>query len=157
MTRAAAEQLVGEREGRLCVQFLRRADGTVLTADCENAWKRAVRRAGSLAATAAGVVLAAALTPLAVSAGASRGAAVGPTAFNRLSSTCQHLLGINQELGGVRAPAAPPAVTQVLGDFVAPATRPTTAPATTQPQLIRGEMSLPVATQPTTAPAAAVE
>src|SRR5687768_6720341 len=53
MTRSAAENLVNQREGRLCVQFIRRADGTLLTDDCENAWKRAARRTGVFAATAA--------------------------------------------------------------------------------------------------------
>jgi hypothetical protein len=34
MTRVDAEALVREKEGRLCVRFYQRADGTVLTADC---------------------------------------------------------------------------------------------------------------------------
>src|SRR5689334_4619149 len=34
MTRAEAEALVREREGRLCVRMYQRADGTVLTQDC---------------------------------------------------------------------------------------------------------------------------
>ena len=34
MTRAEAEALVHEKEGRLCVRFYTRADGTVLTQDC---------------------------------------------------------------------------------------------------------------------------
>ena len=34
MTRDAAESLVREKEGQLCVRLWKRADGTVLTADC---------------------------------------------------------------------------------------------------------------------------
>jgi hypothetical protein len=34
MTRDEAEALVQQREGRLCVRFFRRADGTVITRDC---------------------------------------------------------------------------------------------------------------------------
>lgn len=34
MTRTEAEDLVHQAEGRLCVRFFRRQDGTVLTADC---------------------------------------------------------------------------------------------------------------------------
>lgn len=34
MSRREAENLVRTTEGRLCVRFFRRADGTVLTADC---------------------------------------------------------------------------------------------------------------------------
>ena len=35
MTREEAQRLVEEREGRLCVTFWKRADGTVITQDCE--------------------------------------------------------------------------------------------------------------------------
>lgn len=34
MARAEAEALVREKEGRLCVRFYRRSDGTMLTRDC---------------------------------------------------------------------------------------------------------------------------
>jgi hypothetical protein len=34
LTAPAAERLLREREGRLCVRYFRRADGTVLTRDC---------------------------------------------------------------------------------------------------------------------------
>lgn len=34
LSREAAEQLVAEKEGRMCVRFYQRADGTVLTNDC---------------------------------------------------------------------------------------------------------------------------
>jgi hypothetical protein len=34
MTRADAEALVREKEGRLCIRFFKRPDGTMLTADC---------------------------------------------------------------------------------------------------------------------------
>jgi hypothetical protein len=34
LSRAEAESLVQEREGRLCVRLYQRADGTVLTSDC---------------------------------------------------------------------------------------------------------------------------
>jgi hypothetical protein len=35
MTRAEAEALVAEKEGRLCVRFYRRPDGTMLTRNCQ--------------------------------------------------------------------------------------------------------------------------
>jgi hypothetical protein len=34
MTRLEAEELIASREGRLCVRFFRRTDGTVITRDC---------------------------------------------------------------------------------------------------------------------------
>ncbi|MCE9555358.1 MAG: hypothetical protein K8T91_18570 [Planctomycetes bacterium] len=43
MTRPEAEQVVREHEGRLCVRFYRRHDGTLLTRDCP-VGLRAIRR-----------------------------------------------------------------------------------------------------------------
>lgn len=51
MTRDEAENLLLMSEGRVCVRFYRRADGTVLTEDCPVGW-RAVKRRVSRAATA---------------------------------------------------------------------------------------------------------
>lgn len=34
MSRAEAETLIGEKDGRLCIRLYRRADGTVITKDC---------------------------------------------------------------------------------------------------------------------------
>jgi len=51
MTRQAAEKLVAQREGRLCVRFYRRTDDTVLTQDCPRGLE-AVRRAAWRAASA---------------------------------------------------------------------------------------------------------
>lgn len=43
MTREAAEALVNEKEGKLCVRFYQRADGTMLTQDCPVGTKMARR------------------------------------------------------------------------------------------------------------------
>jgi hypothetical protein len=48
MGRREAERLVGSREGRLCVRFYRRADGTVLTRDCGAAARRLARTVFSM-------------------------------------------------------------------------------------------------------------
>ena len=51
MTRSEAEALINHTEGRLCVRFYRRADGTILTRDCPvglKAIKRRVAWAGQL-------------------------------------------------------------------------------------------------------------
>ena len=55
MTRADAERLVMSTEGRLCVRFYRRADGTILTQNCPTglaALKRRVARVVSGVLTA---------------------------------------------------------------------------------------------------------
>lgn len=44
MTKEEAERLLVNAEGRLCVRFYRRADGTVLTKDCPVGWARVKRR-----------------------------------------------------------------------------------------------------------------
>ncbi len=44
MTDAEARRVVAEREGRLCVRFYQRRDGTVLTSDCPVAQKRSFLR-----------------------------------------------------------------------------------------------------------------
>jgi len=51
MSRREAEDLINRTEGRLCVRFYRRADGTVLTKDCPIGL-RAIRRKLSRLATA---------------------------------------------------------------------------------------------------------
>ncbi|MFO0824113.1 MAG: hypothetical protein U0792_13535 [Gemmataceae bacterium] len=47
MSRDEAEALIKQKEGKLCVRFFRRPDGTVVTRDCKAVrWSRAVWRAG---------------------------------------------------------------------------------------------------------------
>jgi len=55
MPRGEAESLVRNAEGRLCVRFFRRADGTVLTQDCPvglEKVRRRLRRIGNAVAAA---------------------------------------------------------------------------------------------------------
>jgi len=58
MTRAQAEELIRTHEGRLCVRFYRRADGTILTKDCPCGLQVLIRRVSRVAAA----VLTAAMT-----------------------------------------------------------------------------------------------
>lgn len=51
MTRDQAENFLMASEGRVCVRFFRRADGTVLTRNCPVGW-RAIRRSASRVVTA---------------------------------------------------------------------------------------------------------
>jgi hypothetical protein len=50
MTEREARRVVAEREGRLCVRFYQRPDGTVLTSDCPVGAKRSFLLAGARAA-----------------------------------------------------------------------------------------------------------
>lgn len=60
MTRAEAEALVLAKEGKLCVRYYQRADGTILTADCPDglARRRRRRRVVAIAFGAASAVIA---------------------------------------------------------------------------------------------------
>lgn len=103
MTRDAAEQLVAEKEGRLCVRFYRREDGTVLTEDCENAWQRTAKRVRRLATAAATFAIWAVVTPL----GLSRHVKAASTNESNVPAT-------------VQPTAPPPQGVAIMGDIIAP-------------------------------------
>jgi hypothetical protein len=67
LTQEEAEALVLAREGRLCVRFFKRADGTMMTKDCPVGW-RALKRRLALVGAAAAAVLGAMFGLLAVGA-----------------------------------------------------------------------------------------
>jgi len=52
MSRREAEELIAGHEGRLCVRFYQRADGTVLTRDCPVGLRQLVRKASRLGGAA---------------------------------------------------------------------------------------------------------
>lgn len=58
MTRDEAEQLITNHEGRLCVRFYRRADGSVITADCPVGWAKVKQRTRAAVTAAASLVMA---------------------------------------------------------------------------------------------------
>src|SRR5262245_12452990 len=59
MSRTEAEALIREKEGRLCARFYRRADGTVLTADCPVGLQALRKKLAVVASIAAAFLLAA--------------------------------------------------------------------------------------------------
>jgi hypothetical protein len=121
MSREQAEKLVADREGRLCVRFYRRLDGTVVTDDCEGAIKLAAKRIGRFAKAATAMALTAALAPL----GLSRWLNAAPTdKFSSTPSLC----------------VTPPHPTRaMMGDMVEPA--PPAPPAPPVP--LQGKMLAP--------------
>lgn len=58
MTRHEAENLILDSEGRLCVRFYRRSDGTILTKDCPVGWQAIKRRVSKTAAAFVSLVFA---------------------------------------------------------------------------------------------------
>ena len=57
MTRAEAEQLIGRTEGRLCVRYFRRADGSIMTRDCPVGLRAFRRRMSYVARAVSSAVL----------------------------------------------------------------------------------------------------
>lgn len=57
MTRREAERLVKGAEGRLCIRFYRRADGTILTNNCPVGLRALKRRASRIATAALSTIL----------------------------------------------------------------------------------------------------
>lgn len=57
MTKTEAENLLESFEGRLCVRFYQRADGTVLTQDCPVGWARVKQRVSKTAAAFASLII----------------------------------------------------------------------------------------------------
>jgi hypothetical protein len=64
LTKDAAEKLIRAHEGRLCVRYFTRADGTILTQDCGGGLRRAARRARAMVAAGAMLAVSAVLAPL---------------------------------------------------------------------------------------------
>jgi len=56
MTSDEAENLLMNSEGRLCVRFFKRADGSVLTKDCPVGWQAIKRRMSRISTAAASLV-----------------------------------------------------------------------------------------------------
>jgi hypothetical protein len=57
MTKLEAEKLLLNTEGRLCVRYYTRADGSVITQDCPVGWRAFKKRVSNLAAAACSLVL----------------------------------------------------------------------------------------------------
>ncbi len=58
MTKNEAEALVMNAEGRLCVRFYRRADGSVITEDCPVGWAKVKQRTKLYATAVASLLIA---------------------------------------------------------------------------------------------------
>jgi len=120
MRRKEAESLLRRTEGRLCVRFYRRADGTVLTADCPVGLAAVRRRLRILGSAVAAAFLAL------IAAGCGRTPAPG----GGTPGTGNHTTGIAAPPATGR-PAAPPPIMgdvadprQVMGEVVAPPPKP---------------------------------
>lgn len=155
LTRDAAEALVTEKEGHLCVRMYRRQDGTVITADCGGGWKLRAKRLGRLTALACAAVLSGIVAPWMAGSGGRTGAF--QSAGSTDASWPVKVLGkVIDSLQGPQAERGEMAVNEIKGDVALPVQgglRPPPPPATqptTQLVPLMGESTvcLPT-TQPT--------
>ncbi|MFT5358520.1 MAG: hypothetical protein ACI9KE_005759 [Polyangiales bacterium] len=91
MTREAAEALLFESTGQVCVRFYRRGDGTVVTSDCTPVRHRALRRTAS-GALKMGTRVASACLAMLAALGVTRAAGVDVFAWVRSTDVGKELL-----------------------------------------------------------------
>ena len=107
MTRSEAESLIARTEGRLCVKFYRRFDGSIITKDCPVGWRAIRRRASYLTKAITSTVLG-------FFAGVGVHSALSSIAESRLERT-MGVLAVNSELmGAIRIDDLTPEVGQAI-------------------------------------------
>ena len=131
MEPADALRLVNETEGRLCVRFYRRMDGTVVTRDC--GIKAAAKRLGRWASGAAAVIL----SSLVAALGFNRSGQASATPKCDQPAVATDAVMGDAVMGKMRPPASQPSVkmgeVQPLMGSIAPLPQPTTQPAPATP------------------------
>ncbi len=93
MTRDDAERLVTNHEGRLCVRYYRRADGSVITADCPVGWAKVKQRTKLYATAIASLVMALLTGVLFVSLFSKGKPTIGELRFPFPTPTPERLMG----------------------------------------------------------------
>jgi hypothetical protein len=128
MSRTEAEQLITEREGRLCVRYYQRTDGTVLTQDCPVGLRK-IRQQVAKAAALVAAMLTGVLTLTGVVQAANRHAPP-PTDLQVITG------GISPDL--LRRDRLSPIPSPVMGDVVVPV-KPVKVTPVPRPVPIMGE------------------
>jgi hypothetical protein len=109
MPREEAEALLAKHESSVCVRFYRRADGTVLTADCPVGVRRKRLRRGVLAVAGAGALAAAATAAFAHQGKPVHVVMGEPVADDRFATRTMGRAVIEPAVMGSAAIEAPPA------------------------------------------------
>jgi hypothetical protein len=92
MTKYDAENLLTNSEGRLCVRYYKRADGTIITSDCPVGWARVKQRVSVIAAAVFSLLISLA-GGLIFTSYFNRKATIGSIAIPAASPTPQPLMG----------------------------------------------------------------
>ena len=112
MTRAEAEDFLAARGAATCVRFFRRADGTILTADCPVGVKRRRRKLVLAAGALAGAAGAAGVAAMAISEDQGKAAARPIEELGGAPAPYPH-----ERMGQVVAEPPPPVGEVVLGEY----------------------------------------
>lgn len=127
MSKAEAENLILSAEGRLCVRFYKRDDGSVLTEDCPVGWARVKQRTRAYVTALASLIF---------------------TFFGALGLVAAFKKSERQVVGAIpiststpkQTPKATPAETPyIMGDIAAPTPKPTPK-ATSNDRVVVGKM-----------------
>ena len=93
MTRDEAENLIQNAEGRLCVRFYQRADGTVITEDCPVGWAKVKKRTKMIVTAVGSLLIALFSGVLFVSLFSKNGSSVGKIVIPFVTPTPQVTMG----------------------------------------------------------------
>ncbi len=129
MTKDEAESLVMNAEGRLCVRFYRRADGSVITQDCPVGWAKVKQRTRVYAAAAAASLIMALFTGV---------------LFVSLFSNKHRGLTVGELI-----PFATPTPMFLMGAMPAPTTNTNSNTVQGKPSAIQGNVAIDVPKTPT--------
>jgi len=113
MTRDEAEALIMNAEGRLCVRFYRRADGSVITQDCPVGWAKIKQRTKLYATAVASLLMALFTGVLFVSLVSKPRVTVGKLLIPFTTPTPERLMGVmvnrnTEVMGNVAVPTPTP-------------------------------------------------
>ena len=125
MTRYDAENLLRLSEGRLCVRYFQRADGTIITQDCPVGWAKVKERVSVFAAAALSLIISLFGALFVVSMISRKQAVVGQVAYPRATPT--------------------PEIEPLMGAIALPSPTPTPTPA---PKAIQGKVKRPLPVYP---------
>ena len=118
MTRYDAENLLRLSEGRLCVRYFKRPDGTILTKDCPVGWAKVKQRVTFITAAVFSIVLSLLGSILMVSSFKKRQVIMGSVVYSTPTPTPTPVL--MGEMGDIAYPAPKRTLREVKDVYRAP-------------------------------------
>jgi hypothetical protein len=118
MTRYDAENLLRLSEGRLCVRYFKRPDGTILTKDCPVGWAKVKQRVRFIAAATFSIIVSLLGAVFLVSSFKRPVVTMGAVAYSRPTPTpTPELMGV---MGNIAMPTPKRTLREIEGAYVEP-------------------------------------